>query len=237
MSIIKGMPQSFVYVPQGCYAEIINTPTVKTPDDIIGLMTAGMDPCCHVIVANKETGHMILCHVDSVTDLTDVTHGIPAWVQKICPEGNYNNLIVNVGEKENASRFTSAKDNNPIFNQVRDCLKEINHNIKPESFNVEAGEGYGILIHRTTCEIEKIDCAASSEAKEQISNKYKVPILELTLKNGHLFESSLARNRDYADTVNQYNNPESSSLRFPPICVFNGFSDNFLSLDDGTVVR
>ena len=99
------MPK-FIYVPQGCYAAI----TPDTPAEVIGLVTAGMDPCSHIIVANNATRAMVLCHVDHQTNLEDPANGLSSWIDKVCQDRDYQNLSISIGERPNQSRFIIEND-------------------------------------------------------------------------------------------------------------------------------
>ncbi|MEK6734165.1 MAG: hypothetical protein AABY27_03575, partial [Pseudomonadota bacterium] len=84
-----------IYVPQGGYAKIIRA----TPENqnVAGFITAGMDTCCHVIIANRITGYMVLSHADALTNLEDSRHGVLAWIMEACSNGNYENLVIDIG--------------------------------------------------------------------------------------------------------------------------------------------
>ena len=111
----------FIYVPQGCYAEINRA----TPDNVRGLLTAGMFPCCHVIVSNTSTRHSILCHADYTTNLEHQMSGVPRWIRKVCPDGDFTNLMVSVGENAGQPRFSATEETNyPIYDQVAKSLRD-----------------------------------------------------------------------------------------------------------------
>ncbi len=95
------MSRKFIYIPQGCYGII----TPNTPNNVIGFVTAELSACCHVIVANSN-GHIVLCHADTTTDLSSAEHGISSWIKRVCPNGDYTNLIINIGESPDNPRFT-----------------------------------------------------------------------------------------------------------------------------------
>jgi hypothetical protein len=93
--------RKFIDVPQGCYAII----TPKADENIIGMVTCGMDPCSHVIILNKSSKAMVLCHADHLTDLENQDHGVPTWIARVCPDRDYQNLIIDIGERANSPRF------------------------------------------------------------------------------------------------------------------------------------
>lgn len=95
----RAREREIIEVPQGAYGEV----TPSSDPNIIGMFTSGMGPCCHVMVANTRTGHTILCHADPLTDLKHPELGVPAWIDKVFPGGDFSDLSVSVGE-------TSARD-------------------------------------------------------------------------------------------------------------------------------
>ena len=95
----------FIVVPQGCYAEINSS----TSEEVLGLCTFGLYGCCPIIVTNLNSARMILCHADGYmvlpdsdgnTALDNADYGIPAWIRRVCPDGDYHNLKIHVGENK-----------------------------------------------------------------------------------------------------------------------------------------
>src|SRR5262249_48309523 len=87
-----------IEVAQGSYAVI----DANTPADIQGLCTGGMHPCCDITV--QGNGVTVLCHADDSTNLRDHQNGLPAWIARVCPNGNYANLRISIGETANGER-------------------------------------------------------------------------------------------------------------------------------------
>lgn len=77
------MPRLYLFVPQGCYIEILP----ETIKDYIGLATNNMTKCSPVVVATA--GHAFLCHADTLTDVSDESFGVPAWVESIAKKTNF----------------------------------------------------------------------------------------------------------------------------------------------------
>ena len=131
-----------IKVPQGCYAEVLP----NTPNNIAGLYTTGMGPCCHVIVSNKTTGHFILCHADHGTDLRHKKAGVPFWVKSVCPDRDYTNLTIEIGEVVDEARFSNKK--NYYFNQISQSLSGIltAADIESKIFRKKAEYNYNIIL-------------------------------------------------------------------------------------------
>jgi hypothetical protein len=230
----------FIYVPQGCYAEI--SPEM-TPHNIIGLMTAGMQPCCHVLVANRITHHIILCHADTTTNLKHKQSGVPEWIKKVCPDENYENLIVNVGEKEDEARFSLEGSTYSLYKEVSYSLPD-GAKDKLSSFGMGEGVGYGISVLRDcTIQREKYD---PIDAKDDIMERFNVqiPNFYANIPEGHRYYpgskssystfdigTSILSARSYADNLVTRSDENAQDLFFPPICVFDGKSDHYLSID------
>ncbi len=99
----KNKKVSLINVPQGCYAE------VRPYDNVVlAVGSEGIGPCCHILIANKKTGHFILCHANIETNLRDGENGVSSWIKKVCPNHDYHNLEINVGETEDHPRPPQA---------------------------------------------------------------------------------------------------------------------------------
>ncbi len=146
----------FIYVPQGCYAEIISS----TPENVLGLITSGIHSCCSIIITNSKDRYkyIALCHADDKTDLEDLKYGISALIHKACPDGDFTNLVIYVGEEEDLPR----NDLVPIYlNQVKRILgkfkisEDVYLNLESKLRSKTYAETYGISILRQTYEISE----------------------------------------------------------------------------------
>ena len=95
----------FLEIPQGCYGEI--TPEAAAQGNYF-IYTKGIETCCHVLVYNTQTNHTILCHADVCTNLADPEHGIKNFIEKVCPNRDWDNLKINIGEDNNYTRTPEA---------------------------------------------------------------------------------------------------------------------------------
>lgn len=158
-----------MHVPQGCYGEVNPRANELEVHEVVGLYTTGIGPCCHVIVRNKETNHTILCHADSITDLKDQNHGVPAWINKVCPQRDWNNLEVHIGEGEGRDNWRLSNKNGEMIphyiNQVKDGIRmatginrDLSSVLKAQYGPVENCEfrDYGIAVKTKTSGEDKI---------------------------------------------------------------------------------
>lgn len=223
----------FIYVPQGCYAEI----TSLTPDNVLGLVTSGIHSCCSIIVTNSKEGcrYIALCHADYITNLENIEHGLSALIRKACPDGDFTNLIIYVGEEVDLPR----NDKEPIYlNQVQRVLrkfqvmKDIYINLESKLVCKTYSVDYGISILRKNLKITEE--RHEPQVIEEEFNEDDIDMIMLHSDDEAAFplESSIVHARSYARKENEYNFPTTQSMRFPPICVFNGSSDRFLPLND-----
>ncbi len=216
-----------IYVPQGGYAKIIRA----TPENqnVAGFITAGMDTCCHVIIANRITGYMVLSHADALTNLEDSRHGVLAWIMEACSNGNYENLVIDIGENENNPRFGTSSSYLAQINNVLMTLRRERPSINVQLTYHGTNYQYGISIFRDANNlpfIEERNHQPNVLMEEEREAGRKIEMLED--ERGTL-EGKINRARGYIHdrddkTLNQ-------DTRFPPICIFDGSSDKLLDLE------
>jgi hypothetical protein len=133
-----------IFVPQGGYGELIPSEM----EEFKGMYTYGMDTCCHVIVKNKVTGHSILCHADTYTNLKDQRFGLSEWIKKVCSNESYQNLEVNLGTTDSTSLYYTAVIEvlTQITNKTEEKLKEEKIFIAQEGDGINTEDFYGIGI-------------------------------------------------------------------------------------------
>ncbi len=70
-----------IYVPQKCYGVI----TARTPQQIKGLYTTGINTCSGIVAIAKDTNDssIYFCHADTRTNLLDENHGLLGWISKL----------------------------------------------------------------------------------------------------------------------------------------------------------
>ena len=202
---------TFINVPQGCYAEV----SASTPTDIIGLCTFGIFDCCHVIVANPTSGYFVLCHADEKTNLEDLDHGAPAWVRKACPDGDYSNLKINLGEEAGGGYYERVK-------------RSIDLIINPATqIAIEFTEARGISVDRNF-DILIAEGVSLEDLQEKINSKpVAVGIQEIVLpseeyEGDRTIGGSIGNARDRAAIRDK----EGKA----PICIFRGSA--FLTIDE-----
>jgi len=226
------MPK-LIAIPQGCYAEI----TAETDGDIVGLYTSGMGPCCYVIVANTETGYMVLCHADQSTNLTDATTGIPAWIEKAKDlDGGYRCLIVNIGESFNESRGEAVVGSGhtyyeQVFNSVPEAVQQ---SITHHSTNDQDEFADTMLIKRKDVGIKEYRDKFAIEEDFPSSKGYTMEPLCLNTVDRAMFQGAFIRARIYAETLYHklHSTEESLYIFFPPACVFDGVGNDYLSIEE-----
>jgi hypothetical protein len=229
------MQEKYIYVPQGCYAEI----TQHTDSYIVGLSTCGIGPCCHITIANPNTRYLLLCHADVGTDLKDEEHGIPAWIKKACPNGDYSNLIVNIGEKETENRWSieiSPEDNyKSYFNQTSEVLDRIIGNRNNlQILDVDKGTEYGVSLKRENFKTEESShdvVGLPEDLKDQ--GKGLLEFYTTSTKDGQIFNLGRSITKEQIRLCEQ----DQKVIKFPPICLFNGSDDmQYVHMDDNEIM-
>jgi hypothetical protein len=217
--------EEFIHVPQGCYAELGRT----TSDNIIGLLTYGMATCSHIIIANKKTGFIALCHADNTTNLEDDNSGIPAWIRKACPDQDYSQLIINVGEEQGKPSFIVEENpeltnDNSYYEQARRSVEKVIINAS-ERPNITQQPENGILILRSNYVVEKIEGYQEFEINEEIPERFK---------NAKIKKIKDEYNREIGGSINNARGRAISksleNTKLPPVCVFRNSS--FLSVPE-----
>lgn len=226
------MPK-LIDVPQGCYAEL--TPSLAN-DEVEGFYTYGMGSCCHIIVYNKSTGYMLLCHADQSTDLADTEHGIKAWVNRAT---NYrearDELIINIGEGVGESHGeASVESGNTYYEQViknipqwaKSCIV-VQSNAKnqvTDTIAVTKNDGIIGFYDKVDLEyrfVEPKDCPIQKLVLSHITDKPD-------------FAGAFIDARAYA--LSKYNEENQNRLPpnrlFPAASVYDGYSNEFLTLDE-----
>ena len=220
------MPK-FIYVPQGCYAEI----KPNTPADIIGLATAEMSTCSHVIVANRATGHLILCHADQKVDLENQLSGVPAWIRQVCPDGDYGNLVIDTGERQENPRF-----------RLEENLEGTNYFSCFEKVKRGAGvvlPGFDGITHQTTIVADDIYAVSALRNGIEIRSReeYTKALVDIELLTSYEAETlhleSQEDGRELECSIVSANNYAAAGAfeLYPPICVFDGTSNDFLTME------
>ena len=240
-----------IYVAQGCYAVLSNINDQNR--NIIGLVTSGVGPCCHIIIANSRTGIMFLCHADSLTNLEDEHHGVLSWVRRACPSGDYENLIIDIGE--NATHTRNGGEIAHYLERVNRCLNVLRGESPQARFTITSHCAerpvYGVSILNLNGHLvisEEIQHPSQLEEEWREKGIQDREFIQLRDEEQRVLESGIVKAREYAhDRHNKLNQDDDYQegrtagedtsrsgilvLVFPPICIFDGSSDQYRSLD------
>jgi hypothetical protein len=149
----------YIDVPQNGYAKI--TPT--SPIQIRGAFTEGMNTCCSIVLSAMDPthtqGYQCLCHADASTDLSDLDHGIPRWLESIGP-GYQINLYFDADE-ENKAEFEA---------KIRHAIEQSGLSITVTHIE---GQGISAVVERNTMGYAATDILDSAPTAQSNSGDVK----------------------------------------------------------------
>jgi hypothetical protein len=194
----------YINVAQGCYAEILGS----TPARIKGVVTFGMGTCTHVIVTNRATGYISLCHADVSTDLKDDRSGLPVWIRNACPDRNYGDIVIDIGRNAESMHYI-----NQVIEVLQSFAIPLEKLTQDKDFaNISIDREGEISEPNSLLDFESDVCKVTD-----IPNLLQGPLIREQLRHDRREEK---RNEDYITNSN------------PPICIFNGSSAELRPIEE-----